>query len=1245
MATRQSLTASFRVGYAAEDGEDACILALSNEVEMVACDGLGNVSDVSSIEGTTWTFYVGNTAIDVSEYTYTVRATGCSVEYSTDGTTGTITVGAMTDDTATVVVTVTYDGTAYSRTYTITKNKASISYHIVASPSVLKANSSGALTTLTLEYAVRVYDNGTVNTYSDLSTTGDAYAKYGLYLYYAYTNSTSYTQLTGTGTLTFGTGIIANAYDNGGLTLSLYQGGTYSTGTLVDKEELEVVKDGNDGDKGDDGEPAYTLDLDNECEAVACDSDGNVTGDIQGTNFFFYVGAEEQAFGSSLTYSIVATGCTATASKSGTTGTVTIDTLDADTATVDVTVVYQSTITRTKTYTLVKAKAGADGTSPTIASIIVSPNAIKNHATTSVEFAVLLTTGSTSTTATFASGCWGGSYKAYWRLVTDETYGDYNEITSSTVSLVGSSSTTEAAFTECDEVEFSLYQDGTYSTGSLADNETVPCVDDGKTVTGNDGEDADFCELRDAGSTFYATVTANSDESAVVAKVGYNFACQLVHIVGDTETYVTSATVVASFEYTPSGSSEAQSASITLAANGNYYMATDVLPYEIDYTVLPDTALLTATYGDSTYTLYVQLTLGASSAIASTDTLYQSVFAQGTSISTLQQTADDISATVSNWSSSTQNLLAGLADGAGWTNSDGNTTYIVFDNTSYTGLAGIRASSTSTSHRYVYSPMVYLAAGQTYTLTVYLYGTGTTSLYLSLYYSETEYDTAAEVVSNGKAVSLSFAQTGETATFLYGSGTGTYYRKYATFTAPVTGWFVLYYYRSSTSYWVVCPQLEHGSSYTDWVPSNTASEGYLGVKADEIVLQVKDDFATAGMDITSGAVVIYANQVSIQDEDGNVAALFEDGKISADFIDADTIVVEYLEANNAVIEDLTVGNIVYPTICINAGNYDTYLLDCTVMSSVACVNGTPDLCLDVCSISGTIIIEPTISNVVGSCAFYMPFYCAKAGAAQNYARGYTTYNADVARAMSWEDFRRCVGKKIIITNDSGNAICLAVGYYYVNGSLSSNTSDYYYITNGYSVGATMVHNAWGFIWEFDAECDYSEDAGGWYSTESNAYTEEGLNWDVPDDVTLTNNLYWNSGALTSSTYCAALSPVTIPEGTKRCSIQIATGDGTYLFGINHVYLGTEASTTSITVTETLLTQGGAVSTGTLYTDPLITLSGYSGAYRYDFDVDETYADGSYCLGIDFVGFSAAGTARQTAAASSINLGHVRVLFY
>lgn len=1339
MASQQTLSAAFRVYFQPSDGDDgqpAYVLALSNEVEVVPCDGLGNVSDVSAIEGTTWTFYAGSTALDVSGYSYTVRAVGCSVSYDADGTTGAITVGAMTDDTATVSVIVTYNDTTYTRTYTLTKNYAGLSYHIVASPTVLKADSDGHLTDNFLYYAVRVYDNGTVTTYTDLTTSGEAYTKYGLYLYYAYAGASSRTGLAGDGTFTLGTGIIANAYANGGLTLYLYQGGDYSTGTLVDQEDIEVVKDGadgNDGDTGDTGEPAYTLDLDNECEAVACDSDGKVTGTIQGSHFYFYVGSEEATFGSGCTYTHEDTGCTATVSHSGTEGTIVIDNLTDDTGTVTVTVTYGSSVSRTKTYTVTKVYAGADGSSPTVYSLCVSPAAIKNRTTTELTVSILCTTGSSVSEATFASGFWGSGYYCYWRLVSGDDYGSYTAITSGTASLVTSSSE-DTAFLACDSVEVSLWK-GTYSEGTRVDVETIPCVDDGEQGNnGNDGTSINVAGEVDAycpdWSTFSAYIDANNPANVVIAcgeygimgsaatatgpylytfesETSYTYAAAtvgncytvkdgdyaghiicavesgwvdlgaltaetveyielkdgsyvsssyassvtavisevdqtdgsltfglaydlyvcLAHVVGTTTSYATSATVTAEI-MTASGTSTVTLTALTAAPYVYVYTGTET---GVEEDPIPSKIVVTAEYEGETYTYSIPVTVGVKSYLSSQEDLYACIYMSDGSTSTLLQTVAAISATVT----ARTNLLTGLGNGNGWTNRGGVSTNVLCDaNGNVMGLC----YTSDERPDYLYSPQIYLACGQTYTLSIYHSGTGR----ISLRYATEQGETAYALFSDGEYIGLDWSSTGETLTFRDGSGTdydgATYTRYSATFVAPVTGWYV---FRDATSsyYWLVCPQLEVGDTVNAWNMGDTTTEGAITVTANEITSSVastlegyvtssqltqtateitatvESDYSSAGLSITDDTIVLYAEKVYVEN-DGEQAALFEDGKISADYIDAEEVVTDYFEAENAVIEDLTIeGNITYKTTIINKGNYADYFHDVTPYGL-----STSYPCLDVCSLSGPVVLDAPLQNVIGN-NICLPFVYGSSGNVSSYVRGVTTYNAAISRSMTWEDFRRCIGKEIILTNHTGSQVNVyCYGYVDEDGTFMAYSSGFLTINNGYSASFLLRYLSCGFVWEV-------RHATSFIGIEQ----DKDLSWDLPDGAVAYQDYQWSGSSRVSATGYMATGLLTVPEGTQRVQLEVLS-DGDNLLAIDGVYIGT---TTSLGTT--LLDSTTEDCTVKRYDD--------SYAYAVSFDVDESAA---HYLAVNVAVYDGtSGTPGDLVAVSDtdVDIDNLKILFY
>lgn len=111
------------------------------------------------------------------------------------------------------------------------------------------------------------------------------------------------------------------------------------------------------GDRGQDGQSVYLLDLSNEVAAVACDAAGNVVGSYPTSKASVYQGSKQITAG--VAYSIEPGTGTVTASIS-TSGTVTLSGLKSDTATVVVKAVVAGLTLRT-TMSVYKVKPGADG--------------------------------------------------------------------------------------------------------------------------------------------------------------------------------------------------------------------------------------------------------------------------------------------------------------------------------------------------------------------------------------------------------------------------------------------------------------------------------------------------------------------------------------------------------------------------------------------------------------------------------------------------------------------------------------------------------------------------------------------------------------------------------------------------------------------------------------------------------------------------------------------------------------------
>lgn len=94
--------------------------------------------------------------------------------------------------------------------------------------------------------------------------------------------------------------------------------------------------------------------------------------------------------------------------------------------------------------------------------------------------------------------------------------------------------------------------------------------------------------------------------------------------------------------------------------------------------------------------------------------------------------------------------------------------------------------------------------------------------------------------------------------------------------------------------WIAKPKLEEGAYPTEWTENHDTivEDGSLANKL----------YAT-GIDIKNGEITVTADRTKFQDNNGVTTAMFEDGKIKADLIDADKIVAEgirtqELEATN-----------------------------------------------------------------------------------------------------------------------------------------------------------------------------------------------------------------------------------------------------------------------------------------------------------------------------------------------------------
>lgn len=91
--------------------------------------------------------------------------------------------------------------------------------------------------------------------------------------------------------------------------------------------------------------------------------------------------------------------------------------------------------------------------------------------------------------------------------------------------------------------------------------------------------------------------------------------------------------------------------------------------------------------------------------------------------------------------------------------------------------------------------------------------------------------------------------------------------------------------RTSSEAWIAKPKLEVGCTITDWTEKRT----------DMVDRQA---LLATGIDITNGKITITANNTIFRDNNGTTIALFTGGKINASLIDADQIEVKHLWAKS-----------------------------------------------------------------------------------------------------------------------------------------------------------------------------------------------------------------------------------------------------------------------------------------------------------------------------------------------------------
>lgn len=207
-------------------------------------------------------------------------------------------------------------------------------------------------------------------------------------------------------------------------------------------------------------------------------------------------------------------------------------------------------------------------------------------------------------------------------------------------------------------------------------------------------------------------------------------------------------------------------------------------------------------------------------------------------ISTLEQRADSITTTVTQLQNG-KNLLSGVLTGDGW-KSCGSTI-------SFSGMADIEKVEDewfyrNDGHSYVVSPAFNIKGGEKYTISFDADGSGRFAVI---------YD------NNGTATTLF---TG----LAQGSGT----RKSATIDNSADGSVDRTVYLLVQRSRIKHPQVELGSTATEFTASSVETSSQIKQTADNIQLLVKQGLSNTGIDITNGTIKLQANKVTFCDSNG-----------------------------------------------------------------------------------------------------------------------------------------------------------------------------------------------------------------------------------------------------------------------------------------------------------------------------------------------------------------------------------------
>ena len=241
-------------------------LDIDNEMDMVATDSTGQITAARTVE-TVVRLYDGSKEVDISAATLTVAgAPAPAIATQTAAASGkgkklswAFKAGQPMAGVYNISIAYTYNGTAYTAAFTVSASKGQAVWQLKPSMSSIafQRTASNALTPASRDVSLKLVkiDGASTTEYSSVQT--------GVAVRYS-TSSMPASGSDGTA-WTSGNISVPNTADN--LYVALFN----AAGTLLDRETVPVVKDGENGQN------SVRLDLDNEMDMVATDSTGQIT--------------------------------------------------------------------------------------------------------------------------------------------------------------------------------------------------------------------------------------------------------------------------------------------------------------------------------------------------------------------------------------------------------------------------------------------------------------------------------------------------------------------------------------------------------------------------------------------------------------------------------------------------------------------------------------------------------------------------------------------------------------------------------------------------------------------------------------------------------------------------------------------------------------------------------------------------------------------------------------------------------